>query len=181
MRVLKALALLAPVVLAGGCTQQVGLNYAPPEKVSFESRPMVAAVTATDQRREAPNRLATIMGTPYEVDTRGRIFFIEDVGEEPYAMDRMLTQMRLAGKLDQAAGIVFGECSRCTPKDYKPGFDNNLSLGEVVDEILGKLRIPVLAGLTIGHTADQLTLPLGVAATLDADAGTLTITESATS
>ncbi|MBZ2177666.1 MAG: LD-carboxypeptidase [Acidobacteriota bacterium] len=124
--------------------------------------------------------LATTMGTPYEVDTRGRIFFIEDVGEEPYAMDRMLTQMRLAGKLEQAAGIVFGECSRCTPKDYKPGFDNNLSLGEVVDEILGKLKIPVLAGLTIGHTADQLTLPMGVAATLDADAGTLTVTESAT-
>ena len=94
-------------------------------------------------------------------------------------MDRLLTQMRLAGKLDQAAGIVFGECSRCTPKDYKPGFDNNLSLGEVVDEILGKLKIPVLSGLTIGHTADQLTLPMGVMATLDADKGTLTIEEAA--
>ena len=125
--------------------------------------------------------LATTMGTPYEVDTKGKIFFIEDVGEEPYSMDRMLTQMRLAGKLDQAAGIVFGECSRCTPKDYKPGFDNNLSLGEVVDEILGKLKIPVLSGLTIGHTADQLTLPMGVMATLDADKGTLTIEEAATS
>ena len=125
--------------------------------------------------------LATTMGTPYEVDTKGKIFFIEDVGEEPYSMDRMLTQMRLAGKLEQAAGIVFGECSRCTPKDYKPGFDNNLSLGEVVDEILGKLKIPVLSGMTIGHTADQLTLPMGVMATLDADKGTLTIEEAATS
>jgi muramoyltetrapeptide carboxypeptidase len=54
-------------------------------------------------------------------------------------------------------------------------------LGEVVDEILGKLKIPVLAGLTIGHTADQLTLPMGVRATLDADKGTLTIEEAATS
>lgn len=124
--------------------------------------------------------LATTMGTPYEIDTAGKIFFIEDVGEEPYSMDRMLTQMRLAGKLDKAAGIVFGECARCTPRDYKPGFDNNLSLQEVVDEILGKLRIPVLSGLTIGHTPDQLTLPMGITATLDADQGTLQV-EDATS
>lgn len=122
--------------------------------------------------------LATTMGTPYEIDTTGKIFFIEDVGEEPYSMDRMLTQMRLAGKLERAAGIVFGECARCVPREYKPGFDNNLSLQEVVDEILGKLRIPVLAGLTIGHTPDQLTLPIGITTTLDADQRTLTIEEA---
>ncbi|NDD64169.1 MAG: LD-carboxypeptidase, partial [Acidobacteria bacterium] len=116
---------------------------------------------------------------PYEIDTRGAIFFIEDVGEEPYRIDRMLTQLRLAGKFDQAAGIIFGECSDCTPNEFRPFVAAGFSLGEVVDAILGPLKIPVLAGLTIGHTADQLTLPLGIRATLDAKAGTLELKESA--
>lgn len=122
--------------------------------------------------------ISTTMGTPYEIDTRGKILCLEDVGEEPYAMDRMLTQLRLSGKLDAAAGIVVGECARCTPREFRPGFDSTFSLGEVVDDILGGLKIPVLAGLTFGHTADQLTLPLGCRATLDADKGTLTIEEA---
>jgi muramoyltetrapeptide carboxypeptidase len=118
------------------------------------------------------------MGTPFEIDTRGRILLLEDIDEQPYSIDRMLTQLRLAGKLDAAAGIVFGECALCRPRDYKPAFDSTLSFGEVLDEILGKLRIPVLSGLTFGHTDDQLTLPLGVMATLDADKGELIIEES---
>jgi muramoyltetrapeptide carboxypeptidase len=121
------------------------------------------------------------MGTPYEIDTRGKILFLEDVDEQPYQIDRMLTNLRLAGKLQSAAGIVWGECSDCRPKEFRPSFvEGNFSLGEVVDNIFGNLRVPVLSGLAIGHTADQLTLPLGVMATLDADAGTLTVTESAT-
>jgi muramoyltetrapeptide carboxypeptidase len=122
--------------------------------------------------------IATTMGTPFEIETRGRILLLEDVGEEPYSIDRMLTQLRLAGKLDAAAGIVFGECKDCRPRDYKPGFESTLSLGEALDAILGKLRIPVLSGLTFGHTDDQLTLPLGVMASLDADKGELTIEEA---
>jgi muramoyltetrapeptide carboxypeptidase len=124
--------------------------------------------------------IVATMGTPWEIDTRGRILFIEDVGEQPYQIDRMLTNLRLAGKLKQAAGIVFGECNECAPRDYKPSFASTLSLGEVLDSILGTAGVPVVTGLTIGHTSDQLTLPLGVAATLDADKGELTITESAT-
>lgn len=123
--------------------------------------------------------ISTLMGTPYEIDTRGAILFLEDVGEEPYRIDRMLTQLRLAGKFDQAAGVIFGECVDCGPSDYKPFVSAGFSLGEVVDALLGPLKIPVLFGLTIGHTDDQMTLPMGVQATLDADAGTLEIRESA--
>ena len=112
--------------------------------------------------------VSTTMGTPYEIETAGRILFIEDVGEEPYRIDRMLTQLRLAGKL-RAAGIIWGECADCHPNDYKPSFESSFSLGEIVDQILGELKIPVLSGLTIGHTDDQLTLPEGGMATLDAD------------
>jgi len=122
--------------------------------------------------------ISTTMGTPYEIDTRGRILLLEDIDEQPYSIDRMLTQLRLAGKLDAAAGVIFGECNACRPSDYKPAFESTLSLGEVLDEILGKLRIPVLSGLTFGHTDDQLTLPLGVMAALDADKGELVIEEA---
>ncbi|MDP8980373.1 MAG: LD-carboxypeptidase [Acidobacteriota bacterium] len=123
--------------------------------------------------------ISTTLGTPWEIDTRGRILFVEDVGEEPYRIDRMLTQLRLAGKLQAAAGIVFGECSDCGPRDYQPSFTNTFTLGEIIDQILGPLNIPVLSGLTIGHTGDQLTLPEGVLATLDADSQQLILEEPA--
>lgn len=123
--------------------------------------------------------VSMLMGTPYEIETRGRILFLEDVDEEPYSIDRMLTQLRLAGKFKEVAGIVFGECKDCRARDYKPSLGNPYSLGEVLDNAFGDLNVPVLSGLTIGHTDDQLTLPLGVQATLDAGNGTLTIKESA--
>lgn len=125
--------------------------------------------------------ISTTMGTPYEIDTRGAILFLEDIGEEPYRIDRMLTQLRLAGKFEQAAGVIFGDCEACTPSEYKPFVAAGFSLGEVLDAILGNLKVPVLSGLTVGHVDNQLTLPLGVTATLDADAGSLEIKEAGVS
>jgi muramoyltetrapeptide carboxypeptidase len=118
------------------------------------------------------------LGTPYEIEARGKILFLEDTGEEAYRIDRMLTQLRLAGKLEQAAGIVWGECQDCGANDYKPSTASPYTIGETVDNILSALKIPVLSGLTIGHTNDQLTIPLGVSATLDATNGTLEVKES---
>jgi len=122
--------------------------------------------------------ISTTMGTPYEIQTSGRILFVEDVDEQPYSIDRMLTQLRLAGKLDAAAGVIFGECQDCKPRDFKPSYESTLSVGEIVDQILGGLHVPVLSGLTIGHTDDQLTLPLGVMAELDTDKGELLVEEA---
>lgn len=121
--------------------------------------------------------VCSLLGTPYEIDTPGRLLFLEDINEEPYRIDRMLTQLRLAGKFDRAVGIIFGECTDCGPRDYKPS-NSPYTLGEILDNLLGPGRVPVLSGLTIGHTDDQLTLPLGCLATLDADAGTLDIKEA---
>ena len=123
--------------------------------------------------------ISTTLGTPYEIETREKILFLEDVDEEPYSIDRMLTHLRLAGKFDGVAGMIFGECQDCRAKDYKPSTTIPYGLGEVLDNILGNLKVPVLYGLTIGHTDDQLTLPLGVSATLDATNGTLEIREAA--
>ncbi len=163
-------------------TEPIGLVTNPPE--SNDLRPDHLLRTIRSGRAQGPliggnlALVAATMGTPYEIDTRGCILFLEDVGEQPYNIDRMLTQLRLAGKLDQAAGIIFGECSECAPREFRPSFESTFSLGEVLDQILGGLEIPVLTGLTIGHTADQLTLPLGVRASLDAGKGELIIEES---
>jgi muramoyltetrapeptide carboxypeptidase len=123
--------------------------------------------------------ISCLMGTPYEPDVRGKIFFLEDVGEEPYRMDRMLQQLLLAGKFDQCAGVVFGECVDCGPRQFEPTTTFNFTLGEVIDRVFSKVKVPVFHGLVIGHTADQITLPLGVMAAMDADRKELIIEESA--
>jgi len=117
--------------------------------------------------------IATAMGTPYEIDTTGAIVFLEDVTEELYRVDRMLTQLALGGKFDHAAGVVFGRCSRC---EYKgPTF----SLEEILHDRFGSLPIPAISGLSFGHIEQKLTLPIGIQATLDADAGTVSVNEAA--
>lgn len=114
------------------------------------------------------------MGTPWEIDTRGAIFFFEDVDESPYRMARMLLTLEHVGKLRDAAGIVIGHCSRCDgSSDVTP-----YSLQEVFDQILGRVGVPVFGGLVLGHTSEQLTVPLGVNAHMDADACTLSLLES---
>ncbi len=123
--------------------------------------------------------ISNTLGTPYEMDTQRKILFLEDVDEEPYSIDRMLTHLRLAGKFAGVGGVIFGECQDCRPKDYKPSSTIPYGLGEVLDNILGDLKVPVVYGLTIGHTDDQLTLPIGVTATLDATIGTIDIKEAA--
>lgn len=120
-----------------------------------------------------------LLGTPYEVDTRGAILFLEETGEEPYDIDRMLTQLLLAGKLDDVAGIIFDKCPNCKPADYKPAFFNTFSLEEILVDRLGTLNCPTLFGLNVGHETDKPTLPLGINATLDADQKVLIFEEAA--
>ena len=123
--------------------------------------------------------VSCLMGTPYEPDVRGKILFLEDVGEEPYRIDRMLQQLALAGKFDQCAGVVIGECVDCGPRQFEPSITFNYTLGEVLDRVFSRVKVPVFHGLLLGHTADQITLPIGVLASMDADRKELTIEESA--
>ncbi len=123
--------------------------------------------------------LTALLGTPYDVDMRGAILFLEETGEEPYDIDRMLTQLILAGKLDHVAGVVFDKCPDCKPGDYKPAFNITFSLEEVLIDRLGKLNCPVLYGLNLGHEADKPTLPNGIQVTLDATNKTLSFDEGA--
>jgi muramoyltetrapeptide carboxypeptidase len=123
--------------------------------------------------------ISCLMGTPYEPDVRGKIFFLEDVGEEPYRIDRMLAQLVLAGKFEQCAGVVVGECVDCGPKKFEASITFNYTLAEVLDRVFAKVKVPVFHGLVIGHTADQITLPYGVMAAMDGDRKERIIEEAA--
>lgn len=109
------------------------------------------------------------LGTPYEIDIKDKILLIEDVDTEPWIFDHMLCHLRNAGKLQEAAGIVVGECKNCVPFKYEPGFLVDTSLEDVLEYYLSPLGVPVLYGLPLGHGGDLATLPLGVMAELDCD------------
>ena len=115
--------------------------------------------------------LADTLGTRFEIDTKGKLLFIEDIGEEPYRVDGMLNQLRMAGKLADAVGVIIGDFSDAEPKKEK----RTLSLDEVFRHYLGGLSKPVVEGFKIGHCEPHFAIPLGVEAMLDADRKTLTI------
>ena len=98
--------------------------------------------------------LVTTIGTPYEVDLRGKILFLEDVDESPYKIDRMLTHLKEAGKLWEVEGIVLGQMPGCDPGDGL--------LQEVIMDVLGNLGVPILFGFPSGHGPMNITVPLGV-------------------
>lgn len=116
--------------------------------------------------------LSSSIGTSYEIDTRGKILFIEDVGEEPYRIDRMLTQLILSGKLSDCSGIVLGQWTDCEPEES----DKSFSLMEVLEDRLIPLKKPVLCNAACGHEKVKLTIPLGVMARISGD-GRLLIEE----
>jgi muramoyltetrapeptide carboxypeptidase len=122
--------------------------------------------------------LVASLGTPYEIHPAGTILFIEDAGEKPYQIDRMLMQLRLAGKFEGVRGILFGEMLNCSQNK-----NQDHTLEEVVLRVVGDLQVPVAYGLRSGHVSrGNITLPLGVRAALHVgrNEGSLRILESAT-
>ncbi|MEM3832473.1 MAG: LD-carboxypeptidase [Thermoprotei archaeon] len=119
--------------------------------------------------------IVSTLGTPYEINTEEKILFIEDTNEAPYRVDRMLTQLILAGKLDNVAGVIV-----CEFKNYESNkLKHTFSLEEVIQDRIGRLNIPAIYGLCCGHGEHKITLPIGVKATLDATNATLRIDEPA--
>jgi muramoyltetrapeptide carboxypeptidase len=130
--------------------------------------------------------LLQTMATPWEIDLDGAIFFFEDTDAPPWYVDGMLTQLGHAGKLDRVAGVVVGEMHDCDWRETRPEWPRTKSIEDVLEQRLEPLGVPVLYKLPLGHGKHLATLPLGVSATLDGDARTLTIddpalTESGTS
>jgi len=119
--------------------------------------------------------LAAMIGSPYLPSWKNVLLFLEDDNEPVYRIDRMLTQLRLAGVLEQLSGFIFGKCTNCGPGE---GY-GSLTLEEVFADHIAPLRIPAFAGAMIGHIENKFTMPIGIEADMDADKGTITMRERA--
>jgi len=120
--------------------------------------------------------LAALAGTPYAPRFDQSLLFLEEIGEAPYRIDRMLTQLRQSGALEQTGGIMLGVFRNCSPRDGEA----SLSLAETIDEHIGTIDAPAVYGYSFGHIAHQYTLPLGLPATVDPQTATFTVLEAAT-
>jgi muramoyltetrapeptide carboxypeptidase len=120
--------------------------------------------------------LTSLAGTPYWPSFDGAILFLEDVNEYVYRIDRMLSTLLLGGALERVAGVVLGGFTDCPVSE---GSFGTLTLDEVFDDYFGALGVPVVRGVPFGHIKRKWTLPLGVPAELDADAGTVRLLEPA--
>ena len=153
------------------------------EKVSFLPGPGDGDVPRTIRAGKATGALiggnlsvlSGMMGSDYLPSWKNKILFLEDTGEEPYRIDRMLTQLDLCGVLKQISGFVFGKCVKCNAEESEKAFTFN----EVLDQHILPLQIPAFSGAMTGHIENKITLPLGILAGIDAAAGTITLLESA--
>lgn len=118
--------------------------------------------------------IAATIGTPYEVDLKDKILFIEEIGEEPYKIDRMLNQMRLAGKFEETNGIILGDFKNCECKKHS----ESLTLERLIVEHIKPSKKPILFNLKSGHCIPMVTLPFGVRVRVDSKKNEIEILES---
>lgn len=148
------------------------------EDPAFQTLPIVSGTAEGALVGGNLSLMCSLMGTPYDIDFKDKIVFIEEIGESPYRVDRMLTQLLNSGKLAQAKGIAIGVFKGCETKPDDPDFALSTSLENVLKDRFGSLKIPVLYGLPIGHIDDNATLPFGIQAELDVEKATLKLLES---
>ena len=118
---------------------------------------------------------SSLVGTPYDISYKNKLVFFEDIGEKPYRIDRMLTQMMLAGKFDKVKGVILGIFLNCDVSEN----DNSLTLSEMLKDRFKNINVPVIYGMSFGHISNQFTLPLGIKAKLNTGDKTITLLESA--
>ena len=119
--------------------------------------------------------LAGMMGSDYLPDWKNKILFLEETGEEPYRIDRMLTQLKLAGVLKNICGFVFGKCVKCEAEEPEKAF----TLQQVLEQQIKPLGIPAFYGAMIGHIVNKYTVPIGINVEMDAGTGFLKLLEPA--
>jgi len=118
--------------------------------------------------------ICSSLGTPYEINMKDKILFIEEVSEAPYRVDRLLTQLLLAKKLQQCAGIILGQFKGCD----LPHYERSLTLEEVFQDRLYNLDIPMFSGFCSGHDYPKLTLPIGSRVQMNAETGVINVLEA---
>lgn len=123
--------------------------------------------------------LASSIGTPYEIETDGCVVMVEDLNTDVYLVDTALNHLIRAGKLDNAAGFVFGTDVNLKDQTVPEEVESNLSVEEMLDELIGPLGIPAIANVPVGHGKHMATMPLGATVRLDGAGKTLEVTEPA--
>ena len=118
--------------------------------------------------------LVTTLGTPYQADFENSLLFIEDIGEDTYKIDRMLSHLEQAGVLSEIAGFIFGKCTDCSA-----GTQPTFALMQVLDHYLSRYNMPAVYNMDFGHEPDNFTIPVGAMAKLDADQGVVTLMQPA--
>ncbi|MEA2506432.1 MAG: muramoyltetrapeptide carboxypeptidase [Actinomycetota bacterium] len=176
-----------------------------PDERQFTQDRLLKALTASDPLGEMPRKpgdgyiralnpgkasgqiaggclwlLGQAIGTEWQIDLDGKIFFFEDVDAPPWYIDGILNQMTQAGMLKNVVGVVVGELERCDWSEARPEFPQSLSIEDVLERYIQPLGVPAIYGLPLGHGKNMATLPLGVDVTVDADARQLVIDELAT-
>jgi muramoyltetrapeptide carboxypeptidase len=153
----------------------------------FEDPEDPYVLTVGEGQAEAPlvggnlTLLTASIGTPYEVQTDGCVVMVEDLNTAPYLVDTALNHLVRAGKLDNAAGFVFGTDVNLNYQTVPEGPESTLSIEEILDELIAPLGIPAIANVPVGHGKHMATLPLGVTVQLDGGAKTLEVIEAAVS
>jgi muramoyltetrapeptide carboxypeptidase len=153
------------------------------ESVRFASGPKPEETITTFNKGTATGILvggnltimSSLIGSGYLPDFKDKILFLEETKEEPYRIDRMLTQLKLAGCLDKLSGIVVGKFVKCEAEEPEKAF----TFMQVLEQHIKLLSIPAYYGAKIGHIEDKLTIPVGLQATMNADKGELVLTENA--
>jgi muramoyltetrapeptide carboxypeptidase len=120
------------------------------------------------------------LGTPYEIDTKDKILFFEDIDEKPHRIDRYLTQLAMAGKFRHARGIIFGTFPQCSYTVRDNYYKHGVTLPDIIRERIVPLGIPCIYGLQFGHVRSKLTIPFGAAAALDATSKRVTVEAAVT-
>ena len=175
-----------------------------PKREEWSKERFLRAMTSTDPLGEVPARpddpyvgaigsgrataplvggclwlLRETLGTPWEVDLDGAILFFEDVNCPPWHVDGVLTQLHNAGKLQSVAAVAIGEMYHCEESRQPEPWLRSRSMEDVFEYHLAPLGVPIVHNLPLGHGDHLCTIPLGVTATVDADARSLTIDEAA--
>ncbi|AZV55216.1 LD-carboxypeptidase [Clostridium sp. AWRP] len=118
--------------------------------------------------------ISSLLGTPYALNTENKILFIEDVGEEPYRIDRMLTQLTLSGDLQKCSGFILGQFTNCE----LPHYERSLTLTEILEDRILSLKKPTLINFQSGHSYPRITLPIGSSVEVNFKKGEIHVLES---
>lgn len=155
--------------------EQLFFNGKPPVYMTAQNRIRTLTPGTAEGKLLGGNLtvLTGMAGSRYYTDFDNSILFLEDIGEEPYRIDRMFSQLALSGVLRKIKGFIFGRCSDCESKNPR----NSLTLEQILDDYIKPLGIPAYQGALIGHMDEQFILPVGAKVRMDAGRGTITVLE----